>query len=295
MPALLPDRPPVGIGWRAPHHQALLERAPDLDFIEVHSENFFALHGAGHALLLQARERHDLSLHGVGLSLGSATGIDPWHLDRLADLVAATEPRFVSEHACFARGPWNGRTVHAADLLPLPFTTEALDVLGANVQRVQDRLKRPIAIENLSAYLQWPDEAMGEAEFLSRLSHRTGCTLLVDINNLYVNALNDQRRQTCPDPEKAVREWLDTIDPASVAELHLAGHHDRGDVVIDDHGSRVSDAVWRLYRYAIGRLGPVPTLVEWDTDVPALDVLLDEVDRARGHAQAATAPAREAA
>lgn len=287
MPASLPHRPPVGIGWRAPHHQALLERAPDLDFIEVHSENFFALHGAGHALLLQARERHDLSLHGVGLSLGSATGIDTWHLERLADLVAATEPRFVSEHACFARGAWNGRMVHAADLLPLPFTTEALDVLGANVQRVQDRLKRPISIENLSAYLQWPDEAMGEAEFLSRLSRRTGCSLLVDINNLYVNALNDQRRDLCTDPEATVRRWLDAINPASVAEMHLAGHHDRGDVVIDDHGSRVVDAVWRLYRHAIGRFGPVPTLIEWDTDVPELGVLLDEARLARGHASSA--------
>lgn len=287
MPAPTPDRPPVGIGWRAPHHHELLERAPDVDFVEVHSENFFALNGAGHALLLQARERHGLSLHGVGLSLGSAAGIDPWHLDRLADLVAATEPRFVSEHACFARGPWNGRTVHAADLLPLPFTDEALDVLCSNVQRVQDRLKRPIAVENLSAYLQWPDATLGEADFLSRLSRRTGCRLLVDINNLYVNALNDQRRGAFPAPDRAVCEWLDAIDPATVAELHLAGHHDRGDAVIDDHGSRVDGAVWRLYQHAIARFGPVPTLIEWDTDVPALDVLLDEARLAREHAAAA--------
>lgn len=273
--------PAVGIGWRAPHQRALLEQRPALDFIEVHAENFFAPHPSTLAPLLKARESYGLSLHGVGLSLGSAEGMDPWHLDRLAELVAATEPRFVSEHASFARGRWQGRTVHAADLLPLPFTREALDALSANVQRVQDRLRRPIAVENLSAYVHWPEADMGEADFLVALSRRTGCRLLVDVNNLVVNALNDQRAGRVNTPLPLVRAWLDAIPPACVGELHLAGHHDRGDLVIDDHGSRVPALVWQAYRHAVARFGAMPTLIEWDADLPALEVLLEEATSAR--------------
>jgi uncharacterized protein (UPF0276 family) len=290
------DAPEVGIGWRAPHQRALLEQRPALDFIEVHAENFFAPNAATRAPLLKARESYGLSLHGVGLSLGSADGIDPWHLDRLATLVADTEPRFVSEHASFARGTWQARAVHAADLLPLPFTREALDALCANVQRVQDRLRRTIAVENLSAYLAWPEADMGEADFLVALSQRTGCQLLVDVNNLVVNALNDQRAARIDAPLPAVHRWLDAIPPDCVSELHLAGHHDRGDLVIDDHGSRVHALVWQAYRHAVARFGAVPTLIEWDTDIPALDVLLDEAATARRLGRdALRAPAMEPA
>ncbi|AOS80293.1 MULTISPECIES: MbnB/TglH/ChrH family RiPP precursor modification enzyme [Hydrogenophaga] len=290
------DAPEVGIGWRAPHQRALLEQRPALDFIEVHAENFFAPNAATRAPLLKARESYGLSLHGVGLSLGSADGIDPWHLDRLATLVADTEPRFVSEHASFARGTWQARAVHAADLLPLPFTREALDVLCANVQRVQDRLRRTIAVENLSAYLAWPEADMGEVDFLVALSQRTGCQLLVDVNNLVVNALNDQRAARIDAPLPAVHRWLDAIPPDCVSELHLAGHHDRGDLVIDDHGSRVHALVWQAYRHAVARFGAVPTLIEWDTDIPALDVLLDEAASARRLGRdALRAPAMEPA
>ncbi len=278
---------PVGIGWRAPHQHVLLEQRTALDFIEVHAENFFGRDPALLAPLLRAREQHALSLHGVGLSLGSAQGIDPWHLERLADLVQATEPAFVSEHASFARGTWQGRVVHAADLLPLPFTHEALDVMSANIGRTQDRLRRPIAIENLSAYLVWPEQDMDEATFLGALCRRTGCRLLVDVNNLYVNALNDQRRGWLTDPQRAVCDWFDAIDPTTVSELHLAGHCDRGDAVIDDHGSRVIAPVWALYRYAIARFGAVPTLIEWDTELPEFDVLLDEAAQAQQHARVA--------
>ena len=290
------DAPEVGIGWRAPHQRALLEQRPALDFIEVHAENFFAPNAATRAPLLKARESYGLSLHGVGLSLGSADGIDPWHLDRLATLVADTEPRFVSEHASFARGTWQARAVHAADLLPLPFTREALDALCANVQRVQDRLRRTIAVENLSAYLAWPEADMGEVDFLVALSQRTGCQLLVDVNNLVVNALNDQRAARIDAPLPAVHRWLDAIPPDCVSELHLAGHHDRGDLVIDDHGSRVHALVWQAYRHAVARFGAVPTLIEWDTDIPALDVLLDEAASARRLGRdALRAPAMEPA
>lgn len=274
--------PEVGIGWRHPHYASLMEQAPALGFIEVHSENFFGQGGAALAVLREGRERYPVSLHGVGLSLGSAQGIDPWHLDQLARLVEAIDPVRVSDHASFARGPLaSGPSVHAADLLPVPTSQEALDVMCANVQRVQDRLRRPIAVENLSAYLRWHEADMSEPEFLNTLATRTGCGLLVDVNNVYVNARNAALRGDTMAPLEQAREWLDTIAPDAVAEMHLAGHADLGDIVIDDHGSRVCDPVWSLYRHALQRFGPVPTLIEWDTDVPALAVLLDEAQRAR--------------
>jgi uncharacterized protein len=284
---------PVGIGWRHPHHAELLQRQPALDFIEVHSENFFAPGGAARAVLRQGREHYPVSLHGVGLSLGSACGIDDSHLEQLAALVAEIEPVRVSDHACFARGPLSYRpahTVHASDLLPTPFTHAALDAMCANVQRVQDRLRRPIAVENLSAYVQWQVNELGEPEFLNMLARRTGCQLLVDVNNLFVNALNDQLQDSLKDPLGACRSWLDAINPTTVAELHLAGHVACGDIVIDDHGSRVVPAVWALYQHALERFGAMPTLIEWDTDVPDLQVLLDEVATARAHASRALDP-----
>lgn len=307
--------PAVGLGWRHPHYAELLQTRPDLDFLEVHSENFFGQGGAALAVLEQGRTHYPVSLHGVGLSLGSALGLDAWHLDALAALVQRIDPVRVSDHAAFARGQWAGRTVHAADLLPLPFSAEALGVLCDNVQRVQDRLRRPLLVENLSAYVQWRmpahEQAWAEPEFLNTLAQRTGCQLLVDVNNIYVNARNAclaaGRAPDSAEPLQACRTWLQAIHPSAVGELHVAGHCEvayedthavttqAGDapaaaqhtIVIDDHGSRVCDAVWTLYRYAQTLWGPVPTLVEWDTDVPALDVLLAEVQLARQHASEA--------
>jgi uncharacterized protein (UPF0276 family) len=284
----------VGIGWRHPHYAELLQRQPALDFIEVHSENFFAPGGAALAVLRDGRARYPVSLHGIGLSLGSATGVDAWHLDQLARLVHTIDPVRISDHASFARGTLPGATaattVHAADLLPVPFSHEALDVMCANVLRVQDRLQRPLAVENLSAYLRWQHADMSETQFLSNLVQHTGCTLLVDVNNIYVNALNAQLLGEPGEPLQTCREWLDQIPGEAVAEIHLAGHIHCGDIVIDDHGSRVSEPVWTLYRHAIARFGAVPTLIEWDTGVPPLDVLLDEAARAREAAAAALRP-----
>ena len=272
----------VGIGWRHPHYAALMEQRPALDFIEVHSENFFGEGGAALAVLREGRARYPVSLHGVGLSLGAAQGIDAWHLEQLARLVDTIEPVRVSDHASFARGPLaSGQRVHAADLLPVPTSQEALDVMCANVQRVQDRLRRPIAVENLSAYVRWREASMSEPGFLNALAQRTGCGLLVDVNNVYVNARNAALRGETTDPLALSKAWLDGISPAAVAEMHLAGHIDMGEIVIDDHGSRVVDPVWALYAHALQRFGPVPTLIEWDTDLPALEVLLDEAQRAR--------------
>ncbi len=288
----------VGIGWRHPHYTAVLEQLPAVDFLEVHSENFFADGGAALAVLEQGRAQYPISLHGVGLSLGSAVGLDPWHLDRLANLVDRINPIRVSDHACFARGLFQGRVLHASDLLPIPFTSEALDVLCAHVDQVQSRLQRTLLVENLSAYIAWEvpaDEASwAETEFLNALSQRTGCQLLVDVNNIYVNALNATRGVPGADALAVCRQWLDAIDPHCVGEMHVAGHchvqDAQGDVVIDDHGSRVCAAVWQLYQHAVARLGPVPTLVEWDTDIPELAVLLGEADLARQILAARTAP-----
>lgn len=293
--------PEVGIGWRHPHYGDVLQRLPALDFLEVHSENFFGDGGAALAVLVRARTNYPISLHGVGLSLGSAAGLDPWHLNQLAQLVQRIDPVRVSDHASFARGTWSGaagrQTIHGADLLPIPFSTEALNTLCANVQQVQERLQRRFMVENLSAYLRWlpqPDEAAWtETDFLNALARRTGCALLVDVNNIYVNALNARIHGAPGNPLQHCLDWLDRISPQHVAEIHLAGHchvlpqpgeDAQAEIVVDDHGSRVCTQVWEIYGHAIRRFGAVPTLIEWDTDVPALDVLLDEARRARSQA-----------
>jgi uncharacterized protein len=266
----------VGIGWRQPHYAELLETTPPLDFIEVHSENFFADGGAALAVLHQARAHYPVSLHGVGLALGSAAGLDPWHLDRLARLVDRVEPLRVSDHASFARAALNGDVVHANDLLPIAFTEESLAIMSANVSQVQERLRRTILVENLSAYVSFEGEAMSEPEFFSRLCGRTGCGMLLDVNNLMVNALN----AGAPDPLQACRAFVDALPAGVVGEVHVAGYSQNRDIVIDDHGSRVRPEVWALCAHALHRLGPLPVLIEWDTAVPALGTLLDEAARA---------------
>jgi len=267
----------AGIGLRQPHYDEVLSTRPRLGFVELHSENFFADGGAALAVLHAARALYSVSLHGVGLSLGSALGLDDWHLERLARLVERIDPVRISDHASFARAPRRigAAPVHANDLLPVAFTEAALDIMVANVQRVQERLKRPILVENLSAYLHWADDRIAEPEFFNRLAQRSGCGLLLDLNNLVVNALNDG-----VDAVAAACRWVDAIEPGIVGEIHLAGYHDAGDIVIDDHGSRVHDNVWQVYRHALQRLGPRPTLIEWDTGLPTLEVLLDEAAQA---------------
>ncbi len=283
----------TGIGWRHPHYAQVLETLPRVAFMEVHSENFFAQGGAALATLVQARSHYDISLHGVGLGLGSASGIDPWHLDRLQQLVERIDPIRVSDHACFARGSFNNAEVHAADLLPIPFNTASLEVICANVQRVQDRLKRHILVENLSAYVTLPgsdNSLAGEPDFLNQLTRRTGCQLLIDVNNIYVNALNAQQSINGERDEQlalqSCSDWLDAITLAGPAEIHLAGHCVMSDIVIDDHGARVDGTVWRVYAKALERFGALPTLIEWDTAIPPLQVLLEEAARADAMAMA---------
>ncbi len=277
----------AGIGLRQPHCAQLLQSPPPLAFVEVHAENFFGDGGAALGVLQAARGHWPVSLHGVGLSLGAAAGLDAWHLDRLASLVQRVDPVRVSDHASFARAPrrHGGPVVHGSDLLPIAFTEAALAIMVANVQQVQERLRRPILVENLSAYLHWADDRLPEPEFFNRLTRRSGCGLLLDVNNLVVNALNAQCDETAA--VAAACAWIDAIDPDSVGEIHLAGYNASGSIVIDDHGSRVHAPVWRVFEHTLRRLGPRPTLVEWDTDVPELAVLLAEATAAEQRLQAA--------
>ena len=274
----------AGIGLRPPHHAAFFE-APDAPgFVEVHSENFFAEGGAAPALLERVRERCPVSLHGVGLGLGSAAGLDPWHLDRLAALVRRIEPVAVSDHASYARAaPRAGGVVqHANDLLPVALTDAALAIMAANVERVQARLQRRLLVENLSAYIAYTDDAYTEADFHVALCRRTGCGLLLDLNNLMVNAVNEG----VTDPFATCVAHLDALPPAAVGEIHLAGYSDADGIAIDDHGSRVRPAVWALYDHALRRFGPRPTLVEWDTDLPPYPALRAEAAEADARVQA---------
>lgn len=263
-----------GIGWRHPHYREVLDRRPMLPFLEVHSENFFADGGAALGVLSDARAHYPIGLHGVGLGLGSQAGLDPWHLDQLARLVERIEPIRVSDHACFARG--SEPRVHGLDLLPIPFDDDSLARLVRHVQQVQERLRRPILVENLSAYLAWDSDHIAEPEFFNALTAATGCQMLLDLNNLVVNAKNHQHA----DPLASACAWVDAVRLGSVGQLHLAGHANVQGMVIDDHGSEVSDPVWALHRHTLARLGPVPALIEWDTDIPSLDVLLAQALRA---------------
>jgi uncharacterized protein len=264
----LPGR--SGIGLRSPHVAEILSGRPPIGWLEVHAENYM---GGGAAVRTLERIRRDypLSIHGVGLSLGSAAGLDAAHLERLAALVERLEPELVSEHLSWS--VTGG--VYLNHLLPLPYTAESLAVVARHVERAQDRLGRPMLVENPSSYLRFHDSPIPEVEFLNALTRRTGCGLLCDVNNVYVS---------CENLGGDADAYLDAIEPGAVAEIHLAGHAvndaDGHAILIDDHGSRVTDAVWRLYGRALTRFGAVPTLVEWDTDVPELAVLIEEAAKA---------------
>ena len=261
----------AGIGLRFAHHPAVADTRPDVEWFEAHTENYM---GGGTSLrcLETIRRDYPLSLHGVGLSLGSAEEIDAAHLTCVRRVVERIEPGLVSEHLS-----WSivGGT-YLADLLPLPMTEEALDVVCRHVEQVQACLKRRLLIENPSTYLRFRHSTIPEWEFLSRVAERTGCGILCDVNNIYVSACNHGWDAAT---------YLAALRPAAIGEIHLAGHAvrklDDGQTLrIDDHGSRVAPAVWALYAQALARFGPVPTLIEWDTELPPLEMLLDEAVRA---------------
>ena len=257
----------VGIGLKAQHYRDVLDTRPALGFFEVHTENYMGAGGAPHRYLEAIREIYPLSFHGVGLSLGSAEGISQDHLAQTRALIERYQPGLVSEHLSFS-------VVDATflnDLIPLPMTSETLKIVSENVSRSQDVLGRKILVENPSSYLQYSASSIPEAEFLAELSQRTGCGLLLDVNNVHVSALNHGF-----DPIA----YLDTIPAHRVGEVHLAGHHvsdyNGETVLIDDHGAPIVKAVWDLYAYALARTGPVPSLIERDTNIPPLTDLLSE-------------------
>jgi uncharacterized protein len=217
--------------------------------------------------LLRARANYPLSLHGVGLGLGSADGLDRGHLERVKAAIRRFEPALVSEHACW--GQSGGEYFN--DLLPLPYTAEAVELLARQVREAQDFLGVQLLIENVSAYVAFEHSQLDEWDFLAAVAARSGCALLLDVNNVYVSAQN-----LGLDPLK----YIDSLPVGSVREIHVAGHARNGAVLVDDHGSRVCDPVWNLYRRALLRFGPLPTLVEWDNDIPALGTLVAEAQRA---------------
>jgi hypothetical protein len=262
----------AGIGLRHPHVPAFLEGRPPVAWLEVHSENFLADGGPRRRALETIRRDYPVSCHGVGLSLGSAEGLDGGHLARLAELFDRVEPGLVSEHVAWSVDGG----AYLNDLLPLPYTEEALEALCRNVMRAQEAFGRRILVENPSTYLEFAASRIPEPEFLAETVRRTGCGLLLDVNNVAVSAANHGF-----DPAA----YLAALPADAVGEIHVAGHAEteiEGQrLLIDDHGSRVSPAVWQLLDAALALTGPVPVLVEWDTRVPPLETLLDEAGRAR--------------
>ncbi|MDB5962404.1 MAG: hypothetical protein JWP59_3698 [Massilia sp.] len=261
----------VGIGLRAPHYRDFLERPQAVDWFEVHTENFLHLSGRDGQVLQRLRRDYPVSLHGVGLGLGSAHGFSASHLERVRRLAERIEPFLVSEHLS-----WNavaGRNLN--DLLPLTLNRAAFELVADRIDQVQEALGRTILLENVSTYLRFRDDALGEAAFLAALARRTGCGLLLDLNNLYVNQCNHGE-----DALAAIAAIAATA-PGAVGEIHLAGHLVTPTALVDHHGAPVAPAVWDLYRAALRTFGKLPTLIEWDTDVPHLSVLLAEVEQAR--------------
>lgn len=260
-----------GIGLRGQHHLQVLRDSPKAGWFEAHTENYFADGGAHVEALMRIRAGYPLSLHGVGLSLGSADALDVEHLQRVRRAVTRFEPALLSEHLSWSS--IDGR--FANDLLPLPYTDEALRHVSGRIAQTQDFLGRRLLLENVSSYLQFECSRLTEWEFLSGVAAESGCGILLDLNNIYVAARNHGFD---------ARHYLDGIDPGVVHEIHLAGHArveiDGHELLIDNHGTPVCDAVWELYRAALRRFGDIPVLIEWDTDIPALDVLLAEAAKA---------------
>jgi uncharacterized protein len=262
----------AGIGLRAEHFAEFTQTRPPVGFIEAHSENYFGRGGKPLRYLLRARRDYPLSLHGVGLSIGSADPLSEAHLERLSELIATLEPQWVSDHLCWSSVDGE----YANDLLPLPFTEATLDHVVSRVMQVQERLRRPILLENVSSYFEFAHSPIPEWDFASEVARRSGCGILLDVNNVYVSAFNhgfDASR------------YLRAIPPAAVKEIHLAGFtrqifDDGVEMLIDTHSAPVADAVWMLYREAVECFGAVPTLIEWDADLPPLPVLVAQAHKA---------------
>ncbi|MFD1106421.1 MNIO family bufferin maturase [Sphingobium olei] len=265
---MIPSFAGFGLGLRAPHYADFLDGLVAVDFLEVISENFMIDGGRPRRILRQIRERYPVALHGVSMSIGSADGVDRFYLDRLRALVDEIEPLFVSDHLSWSR--IEGFNSH--DLLPLPYTWEALDTVCTNIERAQDALGRAMLVENPSTYLDFMSADMTEWEFLNLVCARTGCGILLDVNNVFVSASNHGF-----DPIA----YLDGIPRGHVRQIHLAGHSQGEHLLIDTHDRPVPPSVWSLYAHILPRLGPVATMIERDDHIPPLGDLLVELDTAR--------------
>jgi uncharacterized protein (UPF0276 family) len=262
-----------GIGLRKEHFETVLGGRPRVPFFEVISENFLVEGGRPLEVLDRVRRDYPIALHGVSMSLGSAEPLDPLYLRRLKALVDRVEPAVVSDHLC-----WTGLGGHNShDLLPLPRTEEAARATARKIRRAQETLGRRILVENISSYVEFEASALSEAEFLRTVVEEADCGILLDVNNLYVNARNHGL-----DAER----FLDRIPAGRIGQIHLAGHEDRGELVIDTHDHPVADAVWTLYRSALERFGAIPTLIEWDAQIPPFEIVLVEAGRAEALQQA---------
>jgi uncharacterized protein (UPF0276 family) len=261
-----------GVGLKPEHFREILASSPEVGFFEVHAENYMVDGGPFHHYLSRIRENHCLSIHGVGLSIGGESPLDEEHLGRLALLFDRYQPESFSEHLAWAS---HGGTF-LNDLLPLPYSAGTLDRVCAHIVQVQDRLKRPMLLENPATYLEFAASTMPETEFIAELVRRTGCGLLLDVNNVYVSCVNHHR-----DPQACIR----ALPLDAVAQIHLAGFARDTDaagdpLLIDSHGAPVAQVVWDLYAFALELLGPTPTLIERDNDIPAFPVLLAEAQQA---------------
>lgn len=261
-----------GLGLRTQHYHDFLQEKQAVDWLEVISDNYMVQGGKPLAMLDQIRANYPLVMHGVSLSIGASQGLSPNYLQALKTLAQRIEPLWISDHLCWTGV--HGRKLH--DLMPLPFTEEALQTVRVNVLQAQDVLGQPLVIENVSSYLEFKQSEMSEWEFLSELHARTGCKLLLDINNVYVSALNHGF-----DP----LIFLDAIPVAAVQQFHLAGHSKHSDHAIDTHDQAVCEAVWQLYGQALERFGCVPTMIERDDNIPPLQELLAELEMAKQIAQ----------
>jgi uncharacterized protein (UPF0276 family) len=260
----------IGVGLRTVHYSHILENRPEVDFFEVLSENYMDTGGRPLWVLDQVAEAYPVVLHGVSMSIGSADPLDRDHLGKLKALAARTKALWVSDHLCWTGVA--GRNTH--DLLPMPLTEEALSHVIGRVKMVSDILERPLILENASTYAEFAASSMPEWEFFARLMDEADCGMLLDVNNVYVSSFNHGF-----DP----KEYLDAIPPDRVAQYHLAGHTHKGTHIIDTHNDHVIEPVWDLYRHALARTGNAATLLEWDADIPAFDVVHGEALKARAH------------
>ncbi|KAA1173283.1 DUF692 domain-containing protein [Marinobacter salinexigens] len=269
----------VGVGLRSEHYQNVLEQTPALDFLEVHSENFFADAGIAVDLLQEVSASTPISLHGTSAGLGSVEAVPDDYLKKLKRLVDRVDPILVSDHLCFTWARIGGRLFHGGDLLPIPFTEDSLRHAVNNIDRIQQYLGRQIAIENVCAYIEYDQSDFDEASFLGEIVARTQCGLILDINNLMVNARNGQVSNL----ENFVDRYVESLDYSAITEIHLAGSTPVGDeeLLIDDHARPVSEAGWQIYQRVLNAVGPRPTLIEWDNNLPSWRELLGEASKAR--------------